>query len=166
MANIKGGTEKPIFSVFVCLEKSRKGLLSYGCSCVCCKMNWNSVVLLLMRVEIRKTLRKTSQSKGDNQQESQPTCDDDSRIRTRWQFPSHRCAVSLAAVFSIVTRCVTILKTAARETNRCAAAGNSSLKGPCHEDIDVLGKFCAKLINNCLYLLLKRTDLFVVQMIM
>ena len=138
VANIEGGTEKPIFSVFVCLEKSRKGLLSYGCSYVCCKMNWNSVVLLLMRVEIRKSLRKTSQSKGDNQQESQPTCDDDSGIRTRWQFPSHRCA----------------------------AAGNSSLKGPCHEDIDVLGKFCAKLSNNCLYLLLKRTDLFVAQMIM
>lgn len=135
---MKGRTEKPIFSVFVCLEKSRKGLLSYGCSCVCCKMNWNSVVLLLMRVEIRKTLTKTSQSKGDNQQESQPTCDDDSGIRTRCQFPSHRCE----------------------------AAGNSSLKGPCHEDIDVLGKFCAKLSNNCLYLLLKRTDLFVAQMIM
>lgn len=84
VANIKGGMEKPIFSVFVCLEKSRKGLLSYGCSCVCCKMNWNSVVLLLMTVEIRKTLRKTSQSKGDNQQESQPTCDEDSGIRTRW----------------------------------------------------------------------------------
>ena len=138
VANIKGGMEKPIFSVFVCLEKSRKGLLSYGCSCVCCKMNWNSVVLLLMRVEIRKSPRKTSQSKGDNQQESQTTCDDDSGIRTRWQFPSHRYA----------------------------AVGNSSLKGPCHEDIAVLGKFCAKLSNNCLYLLLKRTDFFVLQMIM
>ena len=34
-------------------EKSRRELLSYGCSCVRCKLNWNSVVLFLRRVEIQ-----------------------------------------------------------------------------------------------------------------
>ena len=44
-----------------------KELLRYGCSCVRCELNWNSVVLFLRRVEIRKTLRKTSRSKGNIQ---------------------------------------------------------------------------------------------------
>ena len=44
-----------------------KELLSYGCSCVRCELIWNSVVLFLRRVEIRKTPTKTSRSKGNIQ---------------------------------------------------------------------------------------------------
>ena len=57
---------------FVCFEKSRKGLLSYSCSCVRCELNWKSVVLLLRRVEIQKTLRKTSRSKRDTVPDPDP----------------------------------------------------------------------------------------------
>ena len=64
VASIKGGKENQMS--FVYFEKSRKELLSYGCSCVLCELNWNSVVLFLRRVEIRKTLRKTSRSKRNN----------------------------------------------------------------------------------------------------
>lgn len=60
-----------------------KELLSYGCSCVRCELNWNSVVLFLRRVEMRETLRKTSRSERDSEQEPQLTCDDDSGIPTR-----------------------------------------------------------------------------------
>ena len=66
-ASIKGGKEKQMLMSFVYFEKSRKELLSYGCSYVHCELNWNSVVLFIRRVEIRKTLRKTSRSKGNNQ---------------------------------------------------------------------------------------------------
>ena len=73
-------------------EIFRRGLLSYGCICVRFELNWNSVVLFLRRVEMGKTLRKTSRSERDSEQEPQLTCDDDSGIQTGWQVPSHRCA--------------------------------------------------------------------------
>ena len=66
VASIKGGKENQMLMSLVYCEKSRKELLSSGCSCVHCELNWNSVVLFLRRVEIRKTLRKTSRSKRSN----------------------------------------------------------------------------------------------------
>ena len=72
MARIKDGKEKQMLMAFVCFEKSRKGLLSYSCSCVRCELNWNSVVLLLRRVEIQKTLRKTSRSIRDTVPDPDP----------------------------------------------------------------------------------------------
>ena len=67
VASIKGGKENQMLMSFVYFEKSRRELLSYGCSSVHCELNWNSVVLLPRRVEIRKTLRKTSRNKGNRQ---------------------------------------------------------------------------------------------------
>ena len=67
VASIKDGKEKQMLMSFVYFEEARKELLGYGCSCVRCKLNWNSVVLFIRRVEIRKTLRKTSRSKGNKQ---------------------------------------------------------------------------------------------------
>ena len=55
VASIKGGKEKQMLMSFVYFEEARKELLSYGCSCVRCELNWNSVVLFIRRVEIRKT---------------------------------------------------------------------------------------------------------------
>ena len=67
MASNKGGKEKQMLMSFVYFEEARKELLSYGCSWVHCELNWNSVVLFIRRVEIRRTLRKTFRSKGNNQ---------------------------------------------------------------------------------------------------
>ena len=128
VASIKGGKENQMLMSFVYFEKSREELLSYGCSCVHCELNWNSVVLFPRRVEIRKTLRKTSLSKKNNQQESQPTCDDDSGIR------NHLTAAPIS------------LHGIARKSRLAVLV----LKALGHEDIDVLNKFCAKLSNECL----------------
>ena len=82
-ARIKDGKEKQMLMAFVCFEKSRKGLLSYSCSCVRCELNWNSVVLLLRRVEIQKTLRKTSRSKRDTVPDPDPEIEGGGRGSSR-----------------------------------------------------------------------------------
>ena len=110
--------KKQMLMSFAYFEKSRKELLSYGCSCIRCKLNWNSVVLFIRRMEIRKTLRKTSRNKGNNQQEPQPTREDDSRIRTY---------LTAAPIFA--WDCAQV------------AAGILTLKALGHKDIDVLAKF-------------------------
>ena len=63
----QGREGKTNVNIFCLLREIKKEVLSYGCSCVHCELNWNSVVLFTRRVEIRKTLRKTSRSKGSNQ---------------------------------------------------------------------------------------------------
>ena len=41
--------------------------LSYGCSCVRCELNWNSVVLFVKASGTLENPRRTSQGKGNNQ---------------------------------------------------------------------------------------------------
>ena len=55
VANIKGGKKKQMLMSFVYFEEARKEFLSYGFSCVRCKLNWNSVLFFIRRVEIRKS---------------------------------------------------------------------------------------------------------------
>ena len=109
-----------------------KELLSYGCSCVRCELNWNSVVLFVKASGNLENPRRTSQGKGNNQQEPQLTCS--THVTTTPGFE----AISPLRLYlpGIVLK------------SRLAILVFKALG---HEDIDVLGKFCAKLSNKCLY---------------
>ena len=67
-----------------------------GSSSTVSRSNWNLEVLVFDERENRSTQRKTSRSRVENQQQTQPTCDAGSGNRTRYTLVgvkrSHHCA--------------------------------------------------------------------------
>ena len=67
------------------------------------RSSWNLEMLVLWRDENRRTRRKTSRSKDENQQQTQPTYDAESRNRTRATLVgdecSHHCAIPAPPIF-------------------------------------------------------------------
>ena len=64
------------------------------------RSKWNLKRWFLRTGENRSTRRKTSRSKGENQQQTQPTYGVDARIRTRATLVGGRCSMQYATLAS------------------------------------------------------------------
>ena len=77
------------------------------------RSNWNLKVLVFKEKGDRSNRRKTSRSKGENQQQTQPLCGVDARIRT-WATLvgggcSHHCSI-LAPLARMISKLFTFFK--------------------------------------------------------